>query len=48
MRDGSSEGLSAIGDGGQGAVSLSPDFDGTGSVLGMKILNHCTLCSSVQ
>ena len=48
MRDSRGEGLSAIGDGGQGAVSLSPDFDGTGSVLGMKILNHCTLSSSVQ
>ena len=48
MRDSRGEALSAIGDGGQGAISLSPDFDDTGSVLGMKILNHCTLSSSVQ
>ena len=48
VRDSRGEGLSAIGDGGQGAVSLSPDFDGTGSVLGIETLNHCTLSSTVQ
>ena len=29
--DGRAEGSSAIGDGGQAAVSLTPDMDGTGS-----------------
>ena len=29
MGDGRAEGLSAIGDGGQAAVSLTPDIDGT-------------------
>ena len=29
--DGGAEGSSAIGDGGQAAVSLTPDVDGTGS-----------------
>ena len=29
--DGRAEGLSAIGDGGQAAISLMPDVDGTGS-----------------
>ena len=29
--DGRAEGLSAIGDGGQAAMSLMPDADGTGS-----------------
>ena len=29
--DGRAEGLSAIGDGGQAAISLRPDIDGTGS-----------------
>ena len=29
--DGRDEGLSAIGDGGQAAISLTPDTDGTGS-----------------
>ena len=31
MGDGRVEGSSAIGDGGQAAVSLTPDVDGTGS-----------------
>ena len=31
MGDGRDEGSSAIGDGGQAAVSLRPDVDGTGS-----------------
>ena len=31
MGDGRAQGLSAIGDGGQAAVSLTPDVDGTGS-----------------
>ena len=31
MGDGRAEGSSAIGDGGQAAVSLTPDIDGTGS-----------------
>ena len=31
MGDGKAEGSSAIGDGGQAAVSLMPDIDGTGS-----------------
>ena len=31
MGDGRVEGLSAIGDGGQAAISLTPDIDGTGS-----------------
>ena len=31
MGDGRAEGLSAIGDGWQGAISLMPDVDGTGS-----------------
>ena len=30
MGDGRAEGLSAIGDGGQAAISLTPDIDGTG------------------
>ena len=29
MGDGRAEGLSAIGDGGQAAISLTPDVDGT-------------------
>ena len=31
MGDGRAEGSSAIGDGGQGIISLMPDVDGTGS-----------------
>ena len=31
MGDGRAEGSSAIGDGGQAAISLMPDIDGTGS-----------------
>ena len=31
MGDGSAEGSSAVGDGGQAAISLSPDVDGTDS-----------------
>ena len=31
MGDGRAEGWSAIGDGGQAAISLMPDVDGTGS-----------------
>ena len=31
MGDGGAEGWSAIGDGGQAAISLTPDADGTGS-----------------
>ena len=31
MGDGRTEGSSAIGDGGQAAISLTPDVDGTGS-----------------
>ena len=31
MGDGRAEGSSAIGDGGQAAISLNPDVDGTGS-----------------
>ena len=31
MGDGRAEGLSAIGDGGQAAILLMPDVDGTGS-----------------
>ena len=31
MGDGRAEGSSAIGDGGQAAISLLPDVDGTGS-----------------
>ena len=48
MGDGRNEGLSAIGDGGQTAVSLTPDVDGTGSGLEIKILYYCTLYSIVQ
>ena len=32
MGDGRAEGSSAIGDGGQTAISLTPDIDGTGLV----------------
>ena len=31
MGDGRAEGLSTIGDGGQAAISLTPDVDGSGS-----------------
>ena len=31
MGEGGAEGLSAVGDGGQAAISLMPDADGTGS-----------------
>ena len=31
MGEGGAEGLSAVGDGGQAAISLMPDIDGTGS-----------------
>ena len=31
MGDGRAEGWSAVGDGGQAAISLTPDVDGTGS-----------------
>ena len=31
MEDGRAEGSSAIGDGGQAAISLMPDVEGTGS-----------------
>ena len=31
MGDGRAEGSSAVGDGGQAAISLTPDVDGTGS-----------------
>ena len=31
MGDGRAEGSSAVGDGGQAAISLTPDMDGTGS-----------------
>ena len=31
MGDGRAEGLSAVGDGGQAAISLTPEVDGTGS-----------------
>ena len=31
MGDGRTEGLSAVRDGGQAAISLTPDVDGTGS-----------------
>ena len=31
MGDGRAEGSSAIGEGGQAAISLTPDVDGTGS-----------------
>ena len=48
MGDGRAEGPSAIGDGGQTAISLTPDVDGTGSGLEIKILYYCTLHSTVQ
>ena len=54
MGDGRAEGSSAIGDGGQAAISLTPDMDGTGcgsllnSILSIKILYYCTLYSSVK
>ena len=48
MGDGRAEGWSAIGDGGQAAISLTPDVDGTGSGFEIKILYYCTLYSTVQ
>ena len=38
MGDGRAEGSSAIGDGGQAAISLTPDVDGTGCSLLDSIL----------
>ena len=49
MGGGRSEGSSATGDGGQAAVSLTPDVDGTGSgslldsALSIKIMYCCSL-----
>ena len=54
MGDGGAEGSSAIGDGGQAAISLTPDIDGLGSgslldsFLSLKILHCCTLYSKVH
>ena len=54
MGGGEVEGSSAIGDGGQAAISLTPDIDGLGSgsllgsFLSLKILYCCTLYSSIQ
>ena len=36
MGDGTAEGLSAIGDGGQAAISLTPDVDDTGTGVLLK------------
>ena len=36
MGDGRAEGLSAIGDGGQAAISLTPDVDDTGTGVLLK------------
>ena len=36
MGDGRAEGLSAIGDGGQAAISLTPDVDHTGTGVLLK------------
>ena len=55
MRDGSAEGSAAAGDGGQAAVSLILDIDGTGSgslldsILStvLEKLNQCCLGSTV-
>ena len=48
MGDGRAEGLSVIGDGGQGAISLTPDVDGTGpgSLLGSTVSTLLGKCSS--
>ena len=49
MGNGRAEGSSATGDGGQAALSLTPDVDGTGSgslldsVLSLKIMYYCSL-----
>ena len=49
MGNGRAEGSSATGDGGQAAVSLTPDVDGTGSgslldsALSIKIMCCCSL-----
>ena len=49
MGTGRAEGSSATGDGGQAALSLTPDVDGTGSgslldsVLSLKIMYYCSL-----
>ena len=48
MGDGRAEGSSAIGDARQAAISLTPDVDGTGSGLKIKILYYCTLYSTVK
>ena len=49
MGDGGAEGSSAIGDGGQAAVSLTPDVDGTGSgSLLESILLSCKINDTVM
>ena len=42
MGDGRAEGSSAIGDGGQAAILLMPDVDGTssGSLLALDVCSH--------
>ena len=44
--DGTAEGSSAIGDGGQAAISLMPDADGTGSgsLLDSVLSTHLKKC----
>ena len=48
MGDSTAEGSSAIGDGGQTEVSLTPDIDDTGSGLEIKTLHCCTLYQTVR
>jgi len=46
VRDDRTEGLSAVGNGGQAAVSLMSDVDGTGSgslLVLLYSIQHCTL-----
>ena len=49
MGDGRADGSSAIGDGGQAAISLMPDIDGTGSgsLLDSILSTHLKKRSSV-
>ena len=54
MGNGRAEGSSATGDGGQAAISLTPDVDGTGSgslldsVLSIKMRYCCSLHTVLQ
>ena len=43
MGDDRADGLSAVGDGGQAAISLMPDVVGTDSGPEIKILHHYTI-----